>query len=519
MMKIEREQNTPNWLERTIEYFNPKAAHDRAMWKLALRGIYDAADTGRVGIKYGVANQNSELLNRSYRDTIRYNAQQLERNSDLLQSVLLAFKRNVVGTGFKLQMKIRNSDGTYDETKNAIFESLWKEWELPENADVSGRLSFPSMCRMAVDRYKVDGGVFFIRTETPGGLIPFKLQMREVSELDETFTQSQLQNGNLIVSGIEINAANKAVAYHFKKQTANGLYSTESEKIPADRVIFWAFRKRPTDIREISTFTPMLARINATEKYLEAAVMKARIAACSAIAITTAAPMGALGKGIYGSTTDADSDYTGQTMTPGMIYNLNVGEDVKSIQPAQDGIQVKEFMALNQRLIGSSSGLSYEATSRDMSQTNYSSARQGRLEDGAEYDMMVNDIKMVILRKVLEWFVNDCILMGLVPNLQYSTFAANPYLFLRHDFTAPAQPWIDPYKEARANEIIINEMQPQDTIANICQRQGLDWREVAEQRTAEAAYIRDLRSKANLPEINTVTGGPFDVNATATAGE
>jgi hypothetical protein len=45
----------------------------------------------------------------------------------------------------------------------------------------------------------------------------------------------------------------------------------------------------------------------------------------------------------------------------------------------------------------------------------------------------------------------------------------------------------------------------------------LDWREVIEQRTAEAAYIQQLRDKANLPMVNTVTGGPFDVNATNNA--
>ena len=36
---------------------------------------------------------------------------------------------------------------------------------------------------------------------------------------------------------------------------------------------------------------------------------------------------------------------------------------------------------MQQRLIGSGQGLSYEATSRDMSETNYSSARQAGIED------------------------------------------------------------------------------------------------------------------------------------------
>ena len=44
---------------------------------------------------------------------------------------------------------------------------------------------------------------------------------------------------------------------------------------------------------------------------------------------------------------------------------------------------------LLQRLTGAGQGISYEATSRDMSQTNYSSARQGLIEDSMTYGRLL----------------------------------------------------------------------------------------------------------------------------------
>lgn len=503
--------NDTPFLERAIEIISPRWAYNRAAWRLATRGVYEASDSGRFGIRNGTQNYNAELLNRPERDKIRYNAQQLERNSDILQSILHAYKRNVVGVGFKLQAKIKNKE-ELDENKNNTVEGLWKEWSKPVNCDITAMQSFPEMCGMSIERYLVDGGIFFIRTETKGGLIPFKLQMREVSELNEMMQYQNPDNGNQIISGIEIDKYNKAIAYHFKKQDASGLTSNIIERIPAERVIFWAHRSRPTEVREISPLAPLLPRINQTEKYMQAVLLKAQLAACSGLVITSAQPIAGIGRGVNGTTTDAQSGYGQETITPGMIMNLKPGEDAKVIQATQDGTQSKDYISTNQRLVGSSVGLSYESTSRDMSQTNYSSARQGRLEDGAEFDMMVESFNYNVLDVVYKWFFDSIVLTGLL-SLPVETYQKYESFFQRHSFIAPSRPWIDPYKEAKANEIILDQMNPQNTLANVCQSMGLDWREVVEQRTIESKYLNDLRIAAGLPIINTITGGPFDVNA------
>ena len=57
-----------------------------------------------------------------------------------------------------------------------------------KNCDVTGMQSLDAIMRMAIQRKKVDGGIFFIKRYVAGGLLPFKLQMLEVDELDTVNT-------------------------------------------------------------------------------------------------------------------------------------------------------------------------------------------------------------------------------------------------------------------------------------------------------------------------------------------
>ena len=64
-------------------------------------------------------------------------------------------------------------------------------------------------------------------------------------------------------------------------------------------------------------------------------------------------------------------------------------------------------------MIGAGQGLSYEATSRDMSETNYASARQGAIEDEMTYQEEEEAI-LAILDEIYETFVISCYLTGLI---------------------------------------------------------------------------------------------------------
>ena len=97
-----------SWLESAISFISPEWGAKREAWRRygeELRESYDAAGYGNGSANWRVTNQSAELTDRYNRDTVRARGRDLERNSDMLNSVTGAFKRNVFGDGFMLRAK------------------------------------------------------------------------------------------------------------------------------------------------------------------------------------------------------------------------------------------------------------------------------------------------------------------------------------------------------------------------------------------------------------------------------
>ena len=139
-------------IEKTIEIFSPRRAYEREMWRQGLDAIrgYDAAGFGRLNAGWRVHNESAETTDRMSRDVIRARARDLERNSDITQSILHAYKRNVVGKGYTLRSM------TGDEELNKQIEKAWRRWCKARNCDVTGEQSFNEILRMMVERKKVE---------------------------------------------------------------------------------------------------------------------------------------------------------------------------------------------------------------------------------------------------------------------------------------------------------------------------------------------------------------------------
>ncbi len=210
-----------SWLDNVVAWISPEAGAKRAAWRATYNELrnYDAGNNSRLNAGWRAANYSAEMTDRTSRDTIRARARDLERNSDIANSLISAYKRNVIGAGYNLQAKTKNAK------LNADIEKLWKKWCKARNCDVTGTQTLNQILRMAVTRKKVDGGILFVKVYTNDGMIPFKLQMIEVDELD-TLQVGETAGGNRIVGGIEYNKYNKPVAYWIRQY---GIYSITLE--------------------------------------------------------------------------------------------------------------------------------------------------------------------------------------------------------------------------------------------------------------------------------------------------
>lgn len=466
------------FIDNFLAAVSPRRACEREAWRQQLEILrsYDAAGFGRLNAGWRVHNESAELTDRNSRDVVRARARDLERNSDIAQAILYAYKRNVVGKGYTLRAK------TGDDTLNKEIELAWKRWCKARNCDVTGEQSFNQMLRMAIDRKKVDGGLLFLFRYTEGGVVPFKLQALEVDELDTNQTTPRHQ-GNRVVGGIEYNRNRRPVGYWIRQYDIEGWQQLDPVYIDAKDVYFFKTKRRPSQLREMSDMAPTITRVRDTNEFITAVSVKERIAACLAVFIKRAVPAGGFGRG--GVRTEAGMDYEGKKLTPGMIQSLGAGDEIQVVDPKSAGSDATTFLKTQQGLIAAGQGLSYEAVSRDMTGATYSSARQNAVEDENTYS---EDVELLtdFMSEVYEAFVISGYLCGLFNMPGFWDKRAD---FLEHSWVKTPKKWIDPTKESTADKTALQT--GQKTFQDVAAEHGKDWKEAVDEMAEVLKYGRE----------------------------
>ena len=466
------------WLDNVIATVSPRRAYEREMWRQGLDELrgYDAAGHGRINSGWRAVNESAEIMDRYSRDVVRARARDLERNSDIAQAVLHAYKRNVVGKGYTL----RAMTGS-DELDKRI-EKAWKRWCKARNCDVTGEQSFNEILRMMVERKKVDGGMIVLYRYTPGGVVPFKLQCLEVDELDQT-QDTPHQRGNRVVGGIEYNIYRRPVGYWIRQYDIEGWQLAEPTYIEAEDVFFYKSKHRPSQLREMSDMSPTITRVRDTNEFINAVSVRERIAACLAVLIKKALPTGGTGRSSW-TTKGGQVDYAGKRLSPGMMMEMGPGDDAQIIDPKGAATDATAFLKTQQGLIGAGQGLSYEAVSRDMSGATYSSARQNALEDENTYTEEI-ELLTAFMSEVYENFVISGVLSGL---FQMPGFWDHKEEFLDHTWVKTPKKWIDPAKEANADKIALQS--GQKTFQDLQAEKGKDWKDAVDELAEVLEYGR-----------------------------
>ena len=469
-----------NILDSIIGFISPEAGARREAWRQNLNELrnYDAGNYDRLNAGWIAYNQSAENTDRYNRETVRARARDLERNSDMANSVIGAYKRNIVGLGVTLQAD------TPSEKLNDAIEEAWKEWCKKKNCDVTETQSFSQMTRMAVERKKVDGGILFRKCYLRGGVVPFRLQALEVDELD-TMAMTPHSKGNRVVGGIEYNSYNKPMGYWIRQYSIDGFSNIDPVYVPAKDIIFIFTKLRPSQIREMSDLSPTVTRIRDANEFMTAVSVKERIAACLSVFIKKTIPTTGIGRGTNQQTGPRTS-YEGKNISPGMIKELNAGDEIQVVNPTGQATDAASYVKLQQRLIGAGQGLSYEATSRDMSQSNYSSARQGIIEDEQTY---IEDRELFdeFRDEVYETFIISGVLSGLFDIKDFWN-PEKKSKYLAHKWVAAPKPWIDPSKEATATKIALQT--GQKTLQQVAAENGRDWKDMIDDMAEVLEYGR-----------------------------
>jgi lambda family phage portal protein len=396
-----------------------------ARWLPALRTRrFDAAAGGRrwQGVQtFGAINAEVGAAAGPVRRRAAYYA----RNNPWIASGVASIVSGAVGAGVKPQSA---------HPDPAVRDALHRRWQAwTDAADADGITDFYGMQALAV-RAMVESGECFAHLIPTADGLRVRLLDADMVPLDET---RELGDGRRVIQGVEFDADGTRVAYRLHRSRPDvPAFSTDLVRIPADQFAHLFVPLAPGQVRGISWLAPVLLRLHELDLYEDAQLVRQKVAALFAGFVVDA----------NGTAGGFDGTQTASVLTtglePGTLKTLPPGTDVRFSEPAQIGDAV-DFLKLQLRSVAAGLGVPEYLLTGDLSQANYSSLRAALIEFRTRLEQLQHGIiAFQLCRPVWRaWIIGEVLAGRLAGDLDE---------LLAVEWITPAQPWVDPLKDAEA---------------------------------------------------------------------
>ncbi len=265
---------------------------------------------------------------------------------------------------------------------------------------------------------------------------PIQLQAIETDFLAMSRDSEILSSGNTVIGGIEYDKDTGLIAaYHLFKAHPGSAFmtsidSTDVVRVPASEILHIYRMDRPGQTLGAPFLAPVIMRLFDIDEFEQAEIVRSKIASMFTAFVHDLNGLDEV--------SDEDCPPLGEKMEPGQIEILPTGKDVTiATPPSREGYEpfTRSFL----HSIASGLGITYASLTGDMSQSNFSSSRLGKIEMNRNIETWQQQIMIdQFLRPVSDWFMLGLELMGV------STAGA------RSTYTPPKKELIDPSKETAA---------------------------------------------------------------------
>lgn len=400
---------------------------------------------GDFGSGNHIVSQDSRVL----RDQARH----LERNLDIARNALNILEQNTVGSGIDVIPAPRQSGEPIDQGLAQALRDLWDDWW--DRPEVTWSHDFGKCQQLLARSLYRDGESLFQTLSGPvqfldhGTLVPFSIEMFEADLLPLDFNDAKRG----ILQGIERNAWGRRLAYHLflRHPGEPGAYGTDTKRVSADHVHHIALVDRIHQVRGLSVFASVIARLEDIKDYEDSERIAAKVAASLSAQIVKGNPdmYGASDLNSSAVVPDGQAAYRALTMRPGMIADdLLPGESIEMIDSKRPNPNTETFRTGQLRAASGGVGVSFSSLARDYNGT-YSAQRQELVEQWGAYQKAGEFYIAQVVRPIWRKFVQAAVLSGQVRVPRGWTIrqlAAATYV-------RPVMPWIDPKKEAEARQM------------------------------------------------------------------
>lgn len=306
----------------------------------------------------------------------------LSKNNQLFRAYINNCLRGVVGAeGFRLQMQIKNSDGTLNEALNDQIEWAWYDFTNRKKLQTSQKLRDVDFDTLLFRTLLVDGQAFIqiIKdSENPFGV---KFRLLDSLSVDTQYLQIMTETQNGIYNGVEVDHDYKPVRY-WLRECYNGNYqSGRLYALPADEVIHLYV---PQFIDQVRGYSPVVASYDSLKQlddFAVAELIAAKIASCQGVFYER---NGNSQKGDFlseGETID-EGKFLKQ-LSPGIASVVPEGYSIKTLTPNHPNSNYDGFTKAITKRVAAAMGTNYNSLNGDLQSVNYSSLRSASIGEGA----------------------------------------------------------------------------------------------------------------------------------------
>lgn len=391
-----------SWLTRLLDRRSTAAPQVRS---------YDAATAARTRFNGGAnrfASYGPETVAAS--PSIRSRARHAAENNSLATAAVAAWVDAAIGPG------IAPTSQHPDPETRALLDAHFLRWA--KRADASGRGDFWSLQAAMVKGQRIDGEAFVLWRGD-------RLLQLPPEQLADITTET-------IAAGVELSDDGAAIAYHVHPIRPDAMQATYAPpvRIDAGDLLHIFEPAGPGAVRGVSPLAPVLLALSELDAVEDALITQTRVAALLSVILTNTAEMG--GK---------DPLQDGAALEPGAMIRLPGNWKIDTVAPQQSQ-QAGEFLRHLTHRIATGVGVPVWLVTGDVSQANYSSLRAA----------------LVAFRQRIERYQFQVLVPQLLDPVwrRVATMAALEHgLPIDEDLFAvewipPAQPWVDPAKDAAA---------------------------------------------------------------------
>ena len=512
-----------NLLEKTIAFFAPSWARKRTEERLktkAFDSVYRAGSrTSRKMRKY-TPYLSPQDISQGERDTIQARAQDAYDNQELAKAAVKRVRNSSVGVGLRVQSKplidFLGWSREQGEDTARLIEREFSFWSNSVECDVERESKFSEIQAIAQICSLVAGDVlvntaFIRRNGSPYGT---KVQLIDAARLRN---KNYSPNSASLNNGVVLDSLGAPLAYHilqahpsdnaqFAKRNTWATLRAFGVATGIQRAWLVHEKERAGQKRGVSFLAPILEKLVELDRYSEAEISAAVIAACQTLNVFVDDPNQA-GTPSMGTETAAEQERNEVTIAPGAINTFNANDRIEAFNPGRPNINYDPFVLSIYKQIGAALGLPMEFMILHF-QSSYSASRAAILQAWEQIKIHRKIMVDKFCQPIYEIFIDELVASGVLKIANYSDFRVRAAV-TRASWEGPAMAALDPVKQANASRILIetgistrqieSEKIGNGDIADITAQLG------QERRGREAEGLRNISEKDSTRKVDENT--------------